>query len=315
LKELLENVGLAGLTEDCSITPVPNTNLLLLQNIDIFTPIADEPEIMGEIAACNVTNDIFAMNVPEIQGMLVFLAMDTMMPMEVAEGIMNGINNFMKKINSKVLGGHTIYCEWPLIGGEASGFVEKDKLIRKQGPREGDKLIITKPTGLQPVMAAYRILKNTPEILELYSANELKSSIDYAIELMITSNQNVVKTIHSYDDFSFIHSMTDVTGFGLAGHTREMLEGTNLSALIETVPIIKYAKELAKDFNYRLDSCEASETAGGMLLSVDADNVEEFSNLLLSNNIHNWVVGLIDKKEPGLVRLSKNIEFEEVSKK
>jgi len=262
LKELLENVGLAGLTEDCSITPVPNTNLLLLQNIDIFTPIADEPEIMGEIAACNVTNDIFAMNVPEIQGMLVFLAMD-----------------------------------------------------RKQGPREGDKLIITKPTGLQPVMAAYRILKNTPEILELYSANELKSSIDYAIELMITSNQNVVKTIHSYDDFSFIHSMTDVTGFGLAGHTREMLEGTNLSALIETVPIIKYAKELAKDFNYRLDSCEASETAGGMLLSVDADNVEEFSNLLSSNNIHNWVVGLIDKKEPGLVRLSKNIEFEEVSKK
>ncbi len=315
MKELLEKVGLGGLSEDCSITPVPNTTLLLLQNIDIFTPIVDEPEIMGEIAACNVTNDVFAMNVPEIHGMLVFLAMDTMMPMEVAEGIMNGITNFMKKINSKVLGGHTIYCEWPLIGGEASGFVEKDKLIRKQGLKEGDKLIITKPTGLQPVMAAYRILKNTPEILELYSTNELKISIDYAIELMITSNQNVVKTIHSYDDFSFIHSMTDVTGFGLAGHTREMLEGTNLSALIETVPIIKYAKELSRDFNYHLDSCEASETAGGMLLSVDADNVEEFSNRLTSNNIPNWYVGNIEKKEPGLVRLSENIEFEEVFKK
>ncbi len=315
MKELLEKVGLGGLSEDCSITPVPNTDLLLLQNIDIFTPIVDEPEIMGEIAACNVTNDVFAMNVPEIHGMLVFLAMDTVMPMEVAEGIMNGITNFMKKINSKVLGGHTIYCEWPLIGGEASGFVEKDKLIRKQGLKEGDKLIITKPTGLQPVMAAYRILKNTPEILELYSTNELKISIDYAIELMITSNQNVVKTIHSYDDFSFIHSMTDVTGFGLAGHTREMLEGTNLSALIETVPIIKYAKELSRDFNYHLDSCEASETAGGMLLSVDADNVEEFSNRLTSKNIPNWYVGNIEKKEPGLVRLSENIEFEEVFKK
>ncbi len=287
----------------------------MLQNIDIFTPIVDEPEIMGEIAACNVTNDVFAMNVPEIHGMLVFLAMDTMMPMEVAEGIMNGIINFMKKINSKVLGGHTIYCEWPLIGGEASGFVEKDKLIRKQGLKEGDKLIITKPTGLQPVMAAYRILKNTPEILELYSTNELKSSIDYAIELMITSNQNVVKTIHSYDDFSFVHSMTDVTGFGLAGHTREMLEGTNLSALIEKVPIIKYAKELSVDFNYHLDSCEASETAGGMLLAINPENIEDFSNRLTSNNIPNWYVGIIDKKEPGLVRLSKNIEFEEVLKK
>lgn len=315
MKELLEKVGLGGLSEDCSITPVPNTNLLLLQNIDIFTPIVDEPEIMGEIAACNVTNDVFAMNVPEIHGMLVFLAMDTIMPMEVAEGIMNGIINFMKKINSKVLGGHTIYCEWPLIGGEASGFVEKDKLIRKQGLKEGDKLIITKPTGLQPVMAAYRILKNTPEILELYSTNELKSSIDYAIELMITSNQNVVKTIHSYDDFSFIHSMTDVTGFGLAGHTREMLEGTNLSALIEKVPIIKYAKELSVDFNYHLDSCEASETAGGMLLAINPENIEDFSNRLTSNNIPNWYVGIIDKKKPGLVRLSENIEFEEISKK
>ncbi len=315
MKELLEKVGLQGLTEDCSITSVPNTNLFLLENIDIFTPIVDEPEIMGEIATCNVTNDVFAMNVPQINGMFVFLALQTLMPMEIAEGIMNGINNFMKKINSKVTGGHTIYCEWPLIGGGASGFVEKDKLIRKQGLRKGDKLLITKPTGLQPVMAAYRILKDTPEILENYSDAELRNSINYAIELMITSNQNVVKTIYSYDDFSFIHSMTDVTGFGLAGHTREMLEGTNLSALIETVPIIKYSKELARDFNYRLDSCEASETAGGMLLSVDADNVEEFSNRLSSNNIHNWVVGLIDKKDPRLVRLSKNIEFEEVSKK
>jgi selenide,water dikinase len=315
LTELLKKVGLYNLAEDCSITPVPNTNLLLLQNIDIFTPIIDEPEIMGEIAACNVTNDVFAMNVPEITGMLVFLAMDTLMPMKIAEGIMNGIKNFMKKINSKVTGGHTIYCEWPLIGGEASGFVEKDKLIRKQGLKKGDRLIITKPTGLQPVMAAYRILKDTPEILENYSNIELKKSINYAIELMTTSNQNVVETIYSYDDFSFIHAMTDVTGFGLAGHTKEMLEETNLSAIIDKVPVIKYAKSLSEDLYYHLDTCEASETAGGMLIAIDANNVEEFSNRLKSNNIPNWCVGLIDKKEPGSVILSKNIEFEEVSKK
>lgn len=307
-------MGLRGLTEDCSITPVPNSNLLLLQNIDIFTPIVDEPEIMGEIAACNVTNDVFAMNTPEISGLLVFLAMDAQMPMEVAEGIMNGINRFMKSIGSKVSGGHTIYSGWPLIGGEASGFVEKEKLLRKQGAREGDKLILTKPLGIQPIMAAYRILKNDPDILEAYPTADLNKSIDFTIDLMTTSNKPVVKTIHSYDDFKFIHAMTDVTGFGLAGHSREMLEGSNLSALIEHVPIIKFSKDIAKEFNYPLDCCESTETAGGMLMSVDPDMVKEFSDQLTKKNIPNWVVGLIDKKQPGLVRISENIEFEEVSK-
>ncbi len=315
MKDLLEKVGLQGLPEDCSIISIPNSDLLLLQNIDIFTPIVDEPETMGEIAACNVTNDVFAMNVPEIQGMLVFLAMDTMMPMEIAEGIMNGVNNFMKKINSKVTGGHTIYCEWPLIGGAAFGFVEKNKLKRKQGIRDGDNLIITKPTGLQPIMAAYRLLKDTPEMLEQYSAKELVSSINYAIELMTTSNKTVVETIYSYNDISFIHAMTDITGFGLAGHTQEMLEETNLSALIENVPIIKYAKDLSDKFNYQLSTCESAETAGGMLLAVDPDKIEEFSNRLTSNQISNWNIGLIDKKKPGIVRISEKIEFLEVSKK
>jgi len=87
-----------------------------VKNLDIFTPIVDEPDIMGQIAACNVTNDIFAMNVPEISGMLVFLGINKNTPMKIAEGILEGIKYFMeKKIDSKVVGGHTIYSEWPLI--------------------------------------------------------------------------------------------------------------------------------------------------------------------------------------------------------
>ncbi|MFX0072245.1 MAG: AIR synthase related protein [Candidatus Hermodarchaeota archaeon] len=106
---------------------------MLVKNLDIFTPIVDEPRIQGEIAACNVTNDVFAMNVPEISGMLVFLAVQTTTPNEISEGILEGIKSFMeKKINSEVVGGHTIYSEWPLFGGEASGFLHKDKIIRKK---------------------------------------------------------------------------------------------------------------------------------------------------------------------------------------
>jgi len=112
----LSKVGLKGDIEDSAVIPVPNTDLLMVKNIDIFTPILDEPEITGEIAAANVTNDIFALNVLNISGMLIFLGIKKNMPMAIAEGILRGIKNFMEnKINSKVLGGHTIYSSWPLI--------------------------------------------------------------------------------------------------------------------------------------------------------------------------------------------------------
>jgi len=315
LDELLKKTGLNRRIEDAAIIPVPNSNLVLVKNIDIFTPIVDEPEIMGEIAACNVTNDIFAMNVPDISGMLVFLAIKTDTPIEIAEGILTGIKNYMeKKINSKVVGGHTIFCEWPLIGGEASGFVEERKLIRKVGVKLGDKLILTKPIGLQAISAAYRLLKDMPNMLEAYSINELKRSIALAIEIMTTPNKKVVETIHSYKDFSFIHAMSDVTGFGLAGHTAEMLQESNLSAIIETIPSIKFAQELSHELGYAFDDCYCAETAGGMLIAIDPSKAEEFSNALFSNSISNWIIGTIDKKESGIVRVSKNVEIIDVIK-
>ena len=287
----------------------------MAKNIDIFTPIIDEPEIMGEIAAANVTNDVFALNVPEISGMLVFLGLKKNMPIYVAEGILDGIKNFMEnKINSKVLGGHTIYSEWPLIGGEASGFVHKDKLIKKDYVKDGDKLILTKPIGNQAIMAAYRLQKNNPDLLESFSMSEIDESIDLAMKLMITPLQDVVKTIHSYSNISFIHSMTDVSGFGLTGHLREMLQNSHLSAVIEKIPSIKLTSDLAYEFGYKYDECEMPETAGGMLLSVDHNHAEEFSNTLQSNNIKNWIVGSIDKSQPGHVHVSEEAEHIEINK-
>jgi len=313
LEDLLARAGLQGDIEDAAIISVPNSDLVMVKNIDVFTPIVDEPEVMGQIAASNVTSDIFAMNVPDISGMLVFLGINTNTPMEVAEGILKGIKYFMEeKINSQVVGGHTIYSEWPMIGGEASGFAHKDSIILKQGVKEGDKLILTKPIGLQATMAAYRLLKDMPEMLEQYSKRELQKSINYAIELMITPNQNVVKTIHSYQDFSFVHALTDITGFGLSGHIKETLQNSTLSAVIETIPSIKFSKELSEELGYAFDDCSCHETAGGMLIVIDPKKVEEFSNALISNSIENWIVGTIDNIEPGLVRVADNAENIEI---
>ncbi|MFX1322207.1 MAG: selenide, water dikinase SelD [Promethearchaeota archaeon] len=301
--------------EDSAIIPVPNTDLVMVKNIDIFTPILDEPDIMGEIAAANVTNDVFALNVPIISGMLVFLAINTKTPLEIAEGLLKGIKRFMEqKLNSKVLGGHTIYAQWPLIGGEASGIVKKAHIIKKNYVKLGDEIILTKPIGNQSVMAAYRLQKNRPDLLEHYSNSEIDTAIELAVELMIEPLQDVVKTIHTYSDFSFVHSMTDVSGFGLAGHLKEMLQNSHLSAIIKKIPYIRLAKELAYDFGYKFDACLMPETAGGMLLSVDHEYAEEFSDRLALNGVKNWIVGEIDKIKPKLVRVSENVEHVEIQK-
>ncbi len=296
---------------------MPNTNLVMVKNLDIFTPILDEPEITGEIAAVNVTNDVFALNVRDISGMLVFLGIKKNMPTYVSEGILRGMKNFMEhKINSKILGGHTIYSEWPLIGGEASGFVEKSKIIQKNYVELGDKLILTKPIGNQAIMAAYRLQKNNPALLESYSSTEIDTSIETAINLMITPLQDVVKTIYSYDDTSFIHGMTDVSGFGLAGHLKEMLQDSQLSAVIEKIPSIKLTQDLAHEFGYKYDECEMPETAGGMLLSVDHKYANEFTEKLNSEyGVKNWIIGSIDNKSKlKHVRVSKNVEHLEITK-
>lgn len=300
--------------EDAAVIPIPQTDLVMVKNIDIMTPIVDEPSIMGEIAACNVTNDVFALNVPEITGMLVFLGIPANLPVEVTEGILSGIKYFMeKKVNSKIVGGHTIYSGWPLIGGEASGIIHKDAIIAKSGVKKGDKLLLTKPIGIQAIMASYRLLKDFPDMLEQFSQQELNKSIKLAIKLMTTPNQDVVKTIHSYEDFSFVHAMTDVTGFGLAGHLKEMLQHSNLSALITATPSIALSKTLSEELGYSFDDRTCHETAGGMLISVDSTRIEDLSEKLLQNGIKSWIVGEIDKSKPELVRVSDNIQNIEVS--
>ncbi|MHA2239486.1 MAG: selenide, water dikinase SelD, partial [Candidatus Hodarchaeales archaeon] len=313
---MLSNVGLKGDIEDSAVIPVPNTDLVMVKNIDIFTPILDEPEIQGEIAAANVTNDVFALNVLDISGMLVFLGLKKNMPLHIAEGILRGVKKFMEnKINSKVLGGHTIYSEWPLIGGEASGFVDKNKIIRKNYVEKGDKLILTKPIGNQAIMAAYRLQKNNPKLIENYSSSELESSIDLAIELMITPLQDVVKVIHSYPEVNFVHSMTDVSGFGLTGHLREMLQDSKFSATIDKVPTIRLTEDLSYDFGYKFDTLEMPETAGGMLLSVDHTQAEEFSENLKKNGVKNWIVGTIDNDhKSNTAHVSNDIEYIEITK-
>ncbi len=92
-----------------------------------------------------------------------------------------------------------------------------------------------------------------------------------------------------------------------------MLQKSNLSAIIDIVPSIKFSEELSHELGYSFDDCKCHETAGGMLLAIDPTKIEDFSNTLTSNMISNWIVGTIEKVKPGVVRISEHVQNIEIT--
>ncbi|UYP43717.1 Selenide, water dikinase [Candidatus Lokiarchaeum ossiferum] len=293
---MLKNTGLpSAKAEDCAIQEI-NPSEVLISNIDIFTAIHDDPYIMGQIAACNVTNDLFALNALSITNYSNFMGIPYDMPSIMAEKTICGIRDFLKPLGADVDGGHTIYNPWPLFGGSASSIMQKKDLIRKQGAKEGDVILLTKPLGVQPIMGAYRILNSEPELLGDMNLDSLRDSIDIAVKCMTTSNQPVCEVIHEGKFSNRIHGMTDVTGFGFTGHLREILYESGLGAEVRKFPVIKEALELAELLSYELVEGLSPEISGGMLMVVDSSIASDLSIMLQEAKIPCYKMGIISSK-------------------
>ena len=265
---------------------------------------------MGKIAACNVTNDLFALNALSITNFSAFIGVPTDIPTDFPEKIIRGMRDFLKLIDSDVHGGHTIYNPWPLFGGSASSVMKNSNIIQKRGVKPYDRLLVTKPLGVQPIMAAYRVMKSKISLLDDYNLDEIKKSIDIGVKCMTTSNRNVVKVIHNGNFFHSIHAMTDITGFGFAGHLGEMLEDSNLGADISKIPIIPTTDSLAEYFGYRLREGYSPEIAGPMLIAVDPKEFDNFVHALDDNGVWWFEVGKISSKHQSIKFQIENPLFE-----
>jgi selenide,water dikinase len=251
---------------------------------------------MGQIAACNVTNDLFAMNAIEVLNYNAFLAIPKDMPQDIVVKIMEGQKDFLEKIGTTVQGGHTIYNPWPLMGGSASAIVRKEEMKQKSGAKAGDHLILTKPMGIQPLMTAYRVQYSDPSLLEEVDTSHLTEYIEMAVKSMTTSNQSVSKVIHEGKFFDVIDGMTDITGFGFKTHLSEMLIDSDLGVEIQNLPVFPLAPALSDVFGYPLEMGKAAETAGAMLMAVDSDSLADFETALSDSQIWWRDVGLISTK-------------------
>lgn len=194
--------------------------LALVQTVDFFTPIVDDPVLFGQIAAANSLSDVYAMGGRPLSA-LTIVAFPPSRPAELLEQILRGGLEKMTEANCSVVGGHSIRDDELKFGYAVTGLIDPQKIWRNIGARPGDKLILTKPIGTGVISTALKQGKAQP------------SWIAAATESMAQLNRDAADALHEVDDAAKsakpVHAVTDVTGFGLLGHAREMAVGSEVS--------------------------------------------------------------------------------------
>jgi len=195
-------------SDDASVYAVRD-DLALVQTVDFFPPIVDDPFLFGQIAAANALSDVYAMGAEPRLAMNV-MCIAPQMGQDAVKAVLEGGYSKAYEANVLITGGHTIEDKEPKYGLAVTGFVHPDKLLRNSSAKEGDVLILTKPLGVGILMtAAQGDFVDDSLLKKLY-------------EQMACLNKKARDIMIQYD----VHSCTDVTGFGLLGHACEMARGS-----------------------------------------------------------------------------------------
>ena len=263
-------------SDDASVYKI-NDELALVQTVDFFPPIADDPYLFGQIAATNALSDVYAMG-GEPKLCLNIMAIPESMPGDAVHQLLRGGYDKVYEAGALITGGHSILDDEPKYGLAVTGFVHPDRILTNSGARPGDVLLLTKPLGIGVLTTAAKA--------EMLSAE----GEALAYRLMTTLNKAARDAMVQYR----VHACTDVTGFGLLGHSYEMAQGSDveLELQVSQIDLIPEAVELARmgilpagmyrnrtfaepgvdagDTELcRQDLLYDPQTAGGLLMAVD----------------------------------------------
>ena len=216
-------------SDDASVYKL-SEELALVQTVDFFPPIADDPYTFGAIAAANALSDVYAMG-GEPKLALNIMAIPKKMPKEAVHELLRGGYDKVYEAGALITGGHSILDEEPKYGLAVTGFVHPEKLLSNSGAQPGDVLFLTKPIGIGILTTAAKV--------------DMVSEETYAkaLQQMMTLNKSARDVIVKYR----VHACTDVTGFGLLGHACEMAQGSDveLQLRVDQIDLIPEALELA----------------------------------------------------------------------
>ena len=286
-------------SEDCAVFPLDDDHFLI-QSVDFFTPIVDDPYIFGQIAATNSLSDIYAMGGMPLHALNIAEFPSEDLPLEILSKIFEGGLDIVGKAGIPILGGHTVKDSVPKYGLVVTGIVHKKNLTLNSTAKAGDVLILTKPIGTGIISTAIKKDDASPSI------------ITKSIEVMSSLNLGAAKAMNEIG----VNACTDITGYGLLGHTLEIATASNVSISIDysKLPIIEGVYELAKNGfipggtknNFKFVESKVSfsknqtkeeqfimadaQTSGGLLISISKHKASSLQALLqkyncLSNNI------------------------------
>jgi selenide, water dikinase len=207
----------------------------LVQTVDFFTPIVDDPYTFGQIAATNALSDVYAMGGRPLTA-LALVCFPDHADLSILEGILAGGLSKMIEAGCTVIGGHSIRDEETKFGYSVTGLIHPQKIYANQGARPGDALLLTKPLGTGVISTAIKKGKAEPPWVEA------------AIRSMTTLNQKAAAVVTALPGNWKVSAMTDVTGFGLIGHLREMLLASQVSAKLFAahIPLLPGAVECVR---------------------------------------------------------------------
>jgi selenide,water dikinase len=210
-------------------------DLAIVNTVDFFTPIVDDPYTFGQIAAANALSDVYAMGADPTTALNIVGFPKGKLDLEVLGEIIRGGAERAREAGAVVLGGHTIIDNELKYGMAVTGVVHPERVIRNVGVQPGDALILTKPLGTGIISTALKRRTASP------------ASVRAAVASMIALNKQASATMRRFP----VHACSDVTGYGLLGHTFEMASGSGVTVVIEarSMPLLPGARRLAAKGN------------------------------------------------------------------
>lgn len=235
----------AAFGDDAAIYQL-NAEIALIQSVDFFAPIVDDPYSYGQIAAANALSDIYAMGGQPLVALNIVAFPLKSLPSSILQEILKGGSDKVQEAGASIIGGHTIEDDEPKYGLAVTGTVSPDRFVPSAGAKAGDRLILTKPIGTGVIATAGKERTAPP------------GDIDEAIRWMSALNRDAATAMLA----AGAHAATDVTGFGLLGHLSELARASGLAAEIDVsaVPLLPGALELAR----------AGHIPGGTQTNLDA---------------------------------------------
>jgi selenide,water dikinase len=302
--------------DDAAVYKLSDDSALVLTT-DFFTPIVDRPYDFGAIAAANALSDVYAMGGTPITALSIAGFPDAVLPPEVLVEILRGAADKAAEAGVAIVGGHTIKSEEPIFGLAVVGTIAPDRILSNDRARPGDALVLTKPLGLGIITTAAK------------NGEDKRGAIQEAIRVMTTLNKVAAEEIVRVDT----RALTDVTGFGLLGHLRNVVAASKVSArvFLDDIPVLSAAREYANagispggtHANHRfladwvtyapdiskheqLILCDA-QTSGGLLAAVPAEQADHLVAALRGRGIAAAaVIGSIESTVPSRIFVDRS---------